>query len=50
MQKLNVDFIEAGTGYRWKERTPKYINLSSYQVKSGDFLAVTRMDGLDQII
>lgn len=49
-QQLNVDFIEAGTNYRWKERTPHYVNLSSYEVKSGDFLAITRMDGLDQII
>jgi hypothetical protein len=30
MQKLSVDFIEAGTGFRWKERAPKFVNLSSY--------------------
>jgi hypothetical protein len=36
-QKLNVDFIEAGTGFRWQERTPHFVNLSSYEVKSGDF-------------
>jgi hypothetical protein len=28
MQKLNVDFIEAGTGYRWKEREPNFVNLT----------------------
>lgn len=49
-QKLNIDFIEAGTGFRWKERTPHFVNLSSYEVKSGDFLAITRFDGVDQII
>lgn len=49
-QKLNVDFIEAGTGYRWKERKPVFTNLSDYEVKSGDFVAITRLDGIDQII
>lgn len=50
MEKHSVDFIEAGTGFRWKERTPKFVNLSQYEVKSGDFLAITRFDGVDQII
>jgi hypothetical protein len=50
MQKLNADFIEAGTNYRWKERKNNFVNLSSYEVKPGDFLAITRMDGIDQII
>jgi hypothetical protein len=36
-QKMNVDFIEAGTNFRWKERKPHFVNLSSYEVKSGDF-------------
>ncbi len=49
-QRLNVDFIEAGTGFRWKERASHFVNLSSYEVKSGDFLAITRFDGIDQII
>lgn len=50
MQRLNVDFIEAGTEFRWKERVPHFVNLSSYEVKSGDFLAITRFDGVDQLI
>lgn len=50
MQKLNVDFIEAGTNFRWKERTPHFVNLSSYEVRSGDFVAITRFDGIDQLI
>jgi hypothetical protein len=49
-QKLNIDFIEAGIGFRWKEREPHFVNLSNYEVKSGDFLAITRFDGVDQII
>lgn len=49
-QKLNVDFIEAGTNFRWKERKPHFVNLSSYEVQPGDFLAITRFDGVDQII
>lgn len=47
---MNVDFIEAGTDFRWKERTPRFLNLTKDEVKSGDFLAVTRFDGVDQII
>ena len=47
---MAVDFIEAGTNFRWKERKPKFLNLSSDEVQPGDFLAVTRFDGLDQII
>lgn len=50
MEKASVDFIEAGTGYRWKDRQPKFVNLSEHEVKSGDFLAITRFDGVDQII
>lgn len=47
---MSVDFIEAGTGFRWQDRQPNVVNLSQYEVKSGDFLAITRFDGLDQII
>ena len=50
MQEMAVDFIEAGTNFRWKERKPKFLNLTSDEVQPGDFLAVTRFDGLDQII
>jgi len=49
-QELNVKFIEAGTGYRWKDRSNIFTNLSETEVKSGDFLAITRLDGVDQII
>ena len=50
MEKLSVDFIEAGTGFRWKSRKPTFLNLTKDEVQPGDFLAVTRFDGLDQII
>ena len=50
MQEMAVNFIEAGTNFRWKERKPKFLNLTSDEVRPGDFLAVTRFDGLDQII
>lgn len=49
-QELNIEFIEAGTGYRWKPRPNVFTNLSELEVKSGDFLAITRLDGVDQII
>jgi hypothetical protein len=49
-QELNIKFIEAGTGYRWKPRPDVFTNLSETEVKSGDFVAITRLDGVDQII
>lgn len=50
MEKANVEFIEHTTGYRWKERKNVKVDLDDTEVKSGDFLAITRMDGVDQLI
>jgi len=54
MVDLNVDFIHDATGYQWEER-PKdaqsiVFELDPSLIHSGDFLAITRFDGLDQII
>jgi hypothetical protein len=47
MEKSNVEFIESATGYKWKERKDVFVDLDDLEVHSGDFLAITRFDGLD---
>jgi hypothetical protein len=49
--KMNVDFIRAYANFSFPERigSPE-INLDASQIKSGDFIGVTRMDGLDPMI
>lgn len=49
-QRANVKFIKEATGFEWQERTPTFIDLDPKYVQSGDFLAITRFDGLDNII
>jgi len=44
---LNVDFIKRGNGYTWRRRYTGDVDLDETEVKSGDFLIITRMDGLD---
>jgi len=44
---LNVDFIKRGTGYHWKRRFTGEVEMDDTEVHSGDFLSITRMDGLD---
>jgi hypothetical protein len=54
MVDLNVDFIDQATGYQWQQRPEAaqetVVQLNKSLIKSGDYLAVTRFDGLDQII
>lgn len=45
-----MKFIEAGTGFKWKHRDDVLTDLNDTEVHSGDFLAITRLDGVDQII
>jgi len=50
----NIKFIKDATGYQWEPR-PKAVQKTVYDIdpsiiQSGDFFAVTRFDGLDQII
>jgi hypothetical protein len=47
MVKSSIDFIERTTGFRWKERKNVEVELDETEVKSGDFLAITRFDGID---
>mmetsp|Transcript_3082 Transcript_3082/g.2650 ORF Transcript_3082/g.2650 Transcript_3082/m.2650 type:complete len:190 (+) Transcript_3082:428-997(+) len=50
----NAKFIYDATGYQWEKRpeaSRKVVyNLDPNLVQSGDFFAVTRFDGLDQIV
>lgn len=49
--KANIDFIHKFTGYEWKLRqNPKKVIVDRQHVKSGDFIAITRFDGIDNII
>ena len=50
VQKLNVEFIQHATGFQWRERTNVFIDLDSSFVRSGDFFAIVRFDGVDNII
>ncbi|CAD8091658.1 unnamed protein product [Paramecium primaurelia] len=50
MVRSNIELIERATGYRWQERPNVVVDLKADEVNNGDFLAVTRFDGLDQII
>jgi len=52
--KANIDFIYKATGYQWRERPKEahkvIVDIDESLFQSGDFLAITRLDGLDQII
>ena len=54
MVEANVQFIKDATGYQWEERPVAAQNtvfdLDASLIGSGDFFAITRFDGLDQII
>ncbi len=48
--KLNPEFILNGNTYEWRKRKNVIVDLDDTEVKSGDFLIITRMDGIDQLI
>jgi hypothetical protein len=50
MEMANEAFIKKSTGYQWQPRNDVLINLDESEIKSGDYLAITRFDGVDQII
>lgn len=47
----NIDFVKRYTGYQF-ERWPKpqRVNIDKKNIRSGDFLAILRLDGIDQLI
>lgn len=50
MEKHNVEFIEKAAGYKWLDREDIVVDLNDTEVQQGDFLAITRFDGLDQLM
>lgn len=50
MEKENVVFLNETMGYDLVKRDVSKVEIDESLIKSGDFLAVMRLDGLDQII
>eukprot|EP01017_Pseudomicrothorax_dubius_P032572 TRINITY_DN4277_c0_g1_i3.p1 TRINITY_DN4277_c0_g1~~TRINITY_DN4277_c0_g1_i3.p1 ORF type:complete len:204 (-),score=54.91 TRINITY_DN4277_c0_g1_i3:516-1127(-) len=50
MERANVEWMKQATGYEWRPRKDINLLLDEKYFKDGDFIAITRMDGLDQII
>ena len=50
MEKANVKFIEETIGWKMEKRTTQKVVISDDDVHTGDFIAITRLDGLDEII
>lgn len=50
MVESNLDFLRASIGYDMKKRSLYKTNITESDIHSGDFLAITRLDGLDEII
>lgn len=50
MEKANIEFLQRGLGYTMSPRKAGRVDLPENEIHSGDFLAITRLDGLDEII
>lgn len=50
MVRSNIEFIARSTGHVVPERNDVFVDLQDHEVGNGDFLAITRLDGLDQLI
>eukprot|EP00343_Euplotes_focardii_P002652 CAMPEP_0205805374 /NCGR_PEP_ID=MMETSP0205-20121125/8571_1 /ASSEMBLY_ACC=CAM_ASM_000278 /TAXON_ID=36767 /ORGANISM="Euplotes focardii, Strain TN1" /LENGTH=255 /DNA_ID=CAMNT_0053076475 /DNA_START=638 /DNA_END=1405 /DNA_ORIENTATION=+ len=50
MEKANTHFIKEAIGWDMQKRDVTEIDLDESQIHDGDFLAITRLDGLDEII
>lgn len=46
----NVAFIKAAMGITLEKRETNYVDIPEESIHSGDFFAIDRLDGLDQII
>lgn len=49
-EKANIEFIKEAMGIEIEERDTYEVDFPEDLIQSGDFLAITRLDGLDQII
>jgi len=50
MEEANRKFLNRSIGYYMEERPVHRIYLNKTDIHTGDFLAITRLDGLDEII
>eukprot|EP00347_Sterkiella_histriomuscorum_P011078 403373837 len=50
MEQANVEFLNESIGWNLQVRPVHEIKLDKSQIKSGDYLMVFRLDGLDEII
>ena len=49
--RANLEWIENVTGYKWQLReNPQTIKIQKENIKSGDYMAIIRFDGLDNLI
>ena len=49
-EEWNIEFVKEATGFQIQKRNPVVNILPKEKIRSGDYFAVTRFDGLDQII
>jgi hypothetical protein len=50
MEKANVHFIKEAIGWDMEKRDVTVVDFDESEIQDGDFLAVMRLDGLDEII
>lgn len=50
MEKANIDFLSETMGYNMEVRTTTEYDYDENLIQSGDFLAIMRLDGVDEII
>jgi len=50
MEKANKEFMRWAINWTLEERTTKKVEIDESLVKSGDYFAVLRLDGLDPMI
>lgn len=49
-QEMNVNFLKRASGYQYLPRNNVYVDLDESEIHSGDYVMITRFDGIDQII
>lgn len=50
MEKANKEFMKWAVNYDLVERPTRKVQIDQSQIKSGDYFAVMRLDGLDPMI
>lgn len=50
MEKANVKFLQTAVNYTMEARPTHHVDIPLSEIKSGSFLAIARLDGLDELI